>query len=34
MAAIDTNILQELQDRGLIAQMTGGDAIAEHLNSG
>ncbi|WP_331351673.1 tyrosine--tRNA ligase [Cellvibrio sp. UBA7671] len=34
MAAIDTNFLQELQDRGLIAQMTGGDALAEHLNSG
>jgi tyrosyl-tRNA synthetase len=34
MTTIDTNFLQELQDRGLIAQMTGGDAIAEHLNSG
>ena len=34
MTAIDTNFLQELQDRGLIAQMTGGDAIVEHLNSG
>lgn len=33
MTTIDTNFLQELQDRGLIAQMTGGDAIAEHLNS-
>jgi tyrosyl-tRNA synthetase len=33
MAAINTNFLQELQDRGLIAQMTGGDALAEHLNS-
>lgn len=33
MTAIDTNFLQELQDRGLIAQMTGGDALAEHLNS-
>lgn len=34
MTTIDTNFLQELQDRGLIAQMTGGDAIVEHLNSG
>ena len=34
MVAIDTNFLQELQDRGLIAQTTGGDALAEHLNSG
>ncbi|HEY0894632.1 MAG TPA: tyrosine--tRNA ligase [Cellvibrio sp.] len=34
MAAIDTNFLQELQDRGLIAQMTGGDAFVEHLNTG
>lgn len=34
MTVIDTNFLQELQDRGLIAQMTGGDAIVEHLNSG
>lgn len=34
MTAIDTNFLQELQERGLIAQMTGGDALAEHLNSG
>ena len=34
MTAIDTNFLQELQARGLIAQMTGGDAIVEHLNSG
>jgi len=33
MATIDTNFLQELQDRGLIAQTTGGDALAEHLNS-
>lgn len=33
MTAIDTNFLQELQDRGLIAQMTGGEAIVEHLNS-
>jgi tyrosyl-tRNA synthetase len=34
MTSIDTNFLQELQDRGLIAQITGGDALAEHLNSG
>ncbi len=34
MTAIDTDFLQELQDRGLIAQMTGGEAIVEHLNSG
>lgn len=34
MTAIDKNFLQELQNRGLIAQMTGGEAIIEHLNSG
>jgi tyrosyl-tRNA synthetase len=33
MTTIDTSFLQELQDRGLIAQTTGGDALAEHLNS-
>ncbi len=33
MTTIDTNFLQELQERGLIAQTTGGDALAEHLNS-
>ncbi len=33
MASIDTKFLQELQDRGLIAQVTGGDALVEHLNS-
>jgi len=33
MTTIDTNFLQELQDRGLIAQTTGGDTLAEHLNS-
>ena len=33
MATVDTNLLQELQDRGLIAQITGGDALAEHLSS-
>lgn len=33
MASIDTNFLEELQARGLIAQVTGGDALAEHLNS-
>lgn len=34
MTSIDTQFLKELHDRGLIAQMTGGDALAEHLNSG
>lgn len=34
MAVIDTDFLQELQERGLIAQMTGGDAIFEHLRTG
>lgn len=34
MTTVDTNFLQELQARGLIAQTTGGDALAEHLNSG
>ncbi len=34
MSAIDTQFLQELQARGLIAQTTGGDALSEHLNSG
>lgn len=33
MTTINKNFLQELQDRGLIAQTTGGDALAEHLNS-
>ena len=33
MTTIDTNFLQELQERGLIAQVTGGEALAEHLNS-
>jgi len=33
MATIDTQFLKELQDRGLIAQTTGGDTLAEHLNS-
>ncbi len=33
MTSIDTGFLQELQERGLIAQMTGGDALAEHLNA-
>jgi tyrosyl-tRNA synthetase len=33
MTTIDTSFLQELQDRGLVAQTTGGDALAEHLNS-
>ncbi|ACE84130.1 tyrosine--tRNA ligase [Cellvibrio japonicus] len=34
MTSIDTHFLQELQERGLIAQMTGGDSLAEHLNTG
>ncbi len=33
MTIVDTNFLEELQCRGLIAQSTGGDALAEHLNS-
>lgn len=33
MTTIDTQFLQELQDRGLISQTTGGDALAEHLNA-
>lgn len=34
MTSIDTHFFQELQDRGLIAQTTGGDALLEHLTSG
>jgi len=34
MSEIDNQFLQELEARGLIAQTTGGDALAEHLNSG
>ena len=33
MTTIDTHFLQELQDRGLIAQTTCGDMLVEHLNS-
>lgn len=33
MTTIDPNFLQELHDRGLIAQTTGGDSLAEHLNA-
>jgi len=33
MTTIDKNFLKELQDRGLIAQTTGGETLAEHLNS-
>ncbi len=33
MTSINTNFLTELQARGLISQVTGGDAFAEHLNS-
>jgi tyrosyl-tRNA synthetase len=31
--AIDTGFLKELHERGLVAQIAGGDAFAEHLNS-
>lgn len=34
MSAIDQSFLEELHARGLIAQTTAGDALAEHLNSG
>lgn len=34
MTILDTRFLQELQERGLIAQVTGGDALTDHLNSG
>lgn len=34
MTSIDTHFLKELQDRGLIAQMTGGDALNEYLSAG
>lgn len=34
MTSIDTQFLKELHDRGLVAQMTGGDALYEHLSSG
>jgi len=33
MASIDPNFLEELQSRGLIAQVTGGDTLTEHLTS-
>lgn len=34
MASVDPHLLQELQDRGLIAQTTGGDALQAYLNEG
>lgn len=34
MSAVDATLFQELTDRGLIAQATSGDAIAEYLSSG
>ena len=34
MSAVDMSLLEELQGRGLIAQITGGGALIEHLNSG
>jgi tyrosyl-tRNA synthetase len=33
LMAIDTGFLKELHERGLIAQIAGEDALAEHLNS-
>jgi len=33
MTTIDKHFLQELHDRGLIAQTTAGETLAEHLNS-
>src|SRR5690606_27867361 len=32
--SVDSNLLNDLQARGLIAQTTGGESLAEHLNSG
>lgn len=34
MSAVDKNLLQELKDRGLVAQMTGDDALLEFLSEG
>jgi tyrosyl-tRNA synthetase len=34
MSATDKQFLDELESRGLIAQTTGGDALAQHLSSG
>lgn len=34
MAAVDPNLLQDLQNRGLIAQTSGGDALKDYLASG
>src|SRR5690625_3689651 len=34
MASVDRRLLQELQDRGLIARTTGGDALQAYLNEG
>lgn len=31
MSAVDANLLKELQERGLVAQMTGDDQLFEHL---
>jgi tyrosyl-tRNA synthetase len=32
MTSVDAQLLQELQDRGLVAQTTGGDALQEYLS--
>lgn len=34
MTQINQHLLQDLQDRGLIAQITGGDALADYISSG
>lgn len=34
MASVDPHLLQDLQDRGLVAQTTGGDALQAYLNEG
>src|SRR5690625_96720 len=34
MASVDPHLLQELQDRGLIAQTTGGEALQAYRNEG
>lgn len=34
MSSVNSNLLDELRARGLVAQVTGGDALAEHLGSG
>ena len=34
MPSVDSNLLNDLQARGLIAQTTGGESLADYLNSG